>query len=105
MTKHVYRYEFLADAPLEEIESALVLALFSTESLHGQTRTRLESAHYLDRERRRLVLDASSRVGADFSRLFTGFLVRELGPDCFTVELIDRSTVHESRTNDTPKRE
>ena len=99
MNKHLYRYVFHADAPLEEIESALVLALFGTESLHGLARTRLDSAHYLDREQRRLVLDASNQVGTDFSRLFTGFLMRELGPDSFTVELINGTPTHAPKAN------
>jgi hypothetical protein len=98
MTNPLYRYSFDGDVPLEDIESAMVLAIFGTETLHGAARTRLESAHYLDREKRLLVLDAGTQVGRDLSRLFTGFLLRELGPDAFRVEQV-RGTSEAWRSN------
>jgi len=86
MVNLVYRYLFDADVALEEVEAAMVLALFGAESLYGASRTRLETAQHLDREKRVLVLDASTPVGSVLAKLFTGFLMRELGPDDFRVE-------------------
>jgi hypothetical protein len=88
MVKLVYRYLFDTEVALEEVEAAMVLALFGTESLYGAARTRLEAAQYLDREKRLLVLDASTPVGNTLAKLFTGFLMRELGPDDFHVERV-----------------
>jgi hypothetical protein len=86
MTQTLYRYEFAAEVPLEEIEATVLLALFAVESLHGEAQVRLDAAHHLDREQRACVIDATTPVGHDFNRLFTGFLSREFGPDSFRVE-------------------
>lgn len=91
MVNQLFRYAFDPTVPIEDVEAAMVLALFGAETLHGAARTRLESAHHLDRERRLLVLDASTQVGRDLSRLFTGFLLRELGPDAFKIEQVARN--------------
>ena len=80
----------------------MVLALFGTESLHGLARTRLESAHHLDREKRLLAVDASTQVGRDLSKLFTGFLIRELTLDGFHVERLERIDAPSTRSNASP---
>ena len=86
MNSQFYRFAFNANVPLETVEAAMVLALFGVESLYGAARTRLESAHHLDRDKRLLVVDASTPFGGVLTKLFTGFLMRELGPDDFRVE-------------------
>ena len=95
MTKELYRYSFTADVPLEEVEASLLLAVLATESLHGETQTRLDAAHYLDSAKRTLVIDASTDVGHDLNRLFVGFLSREFGPDAFKVERVDAMPSHQ----------
>ena len=50
-------YTFSSAVPLEEVESSLLLALFGTESLHGETSTRLDAAHRFDRSDRQVVID------------------------------------------------
>ena len=82
----VYRYRFDAELAMEEIESALLLAIWGTESLHGESQTRLDAAHCFDAEQRACVIDASTDVGKDLNRLFVGFLRREFGEDAFRVE-------------------
>lgn len=86
MTKNLYRYVFSEEASIEEIEVSLLLAVMATESLHGEPQTRLDAAHYLDTAKHALVIDASTQVGRDLNRLFTGFISREFGPDMFSVE-------------------
>jgi len=88
MTACVYRYTFPTASPLDDVEAALVLALFATESLHGESQVRLETAHYFDLERRSCVIDAQTEVGRDLNRLFVGFLRREFGDDAFSVERV-----------------
>src|SRR5438093_4217560 len=95
MPQGIYRYRFGDQTPVEEIEASLVLALFAVESLHGEAQTRLDTAHYLDPDRRTCVIDASTAVGRDLSRIFTGFLAREFGPDGFQVERVDAVGVRE----------
>ena len=88
MNPILYRYQFTADVPLEEIEATVLLALFAAESLHGEAQVRLDAAHHLDPEQRTCIIDATTLVGQDFNRLFTGFLSREFGADAFQVERI-----------------
>ncbi|MEX1231114.1 MAG: hypothetical protein WEB58_12790 [Planctomycetaceae bacterium] len=88
MTKDVYRYEFQPDVPLDEVENSLLLAVMGAEALHGESQTRLDAAHLLDRDKRACVIDASPPVGRDLNRLFIGFLRREFGDDSFRVERI-----------------
>lgn len=89
MTKDLYRYAFTANAPIEEVEASLLLAVMATESLHGEAQTRLDVAHFLDPAKRACVIDAGTPVGRDLNRLFTGFLAREFGEDAFNVERVD----------------
>ena len=88
MTRDVYRYAFTAEVPVEEVEASLLLAVFATESLHGESQTRLDTAHFFDPTKRACVIDANTAVGRDLNRLFIGFVSREFGPDAFTVERI-----------------
>ncbi len=81
-----YRYQFLAGTQPEDVEVALVLALFSAESLHGEVQVRLDAIYTFDRTRLVLVIDASTDVGQDFNRLFVGFLKREFGDAMFSIE-------------------
>ena len=96
MAKEVYRYSFQTSTPMEEVEASLVLALMACESLHGESRMRLEIAHYLDAERRACVIDGSSTAGRHFNQLFVGFLRREFGDDAFRVERTDGREVSAS---------
>lgn len=88
MTKEIYRYRTFPDVPFEEVEAALLLALLGCEGLHGEAQVRLDAAHFLDVEKRSLVIDAGTEVGRDLNRLFVNFLRRELGETSFTVERI-----------------
>src|SRR5262245_29359821 len=95
MSKELYRYSFPADAPIDDIEASLLLALWGAESLHGEAQVRLDAAHFLDPDRRACVIDAGTPVGRDFNRLFLGFLRREFGADAFRVERVDAVHDHQ----------
>lgn len=86
MAKEIYRYAFVPDIDIDEVEASLVLAIFATESLHGESQTRLDAAHYFDNVMRKCVIDSSTAVGRDLNKLFVGFLQREFGEDTFHVE-------------------
>lgn len=88
MPGELYRYRFTAGVSIEEIEASLLLALWGTESLHGEAQVRLDGAHVFDAERRACVIDAGTAVGRDLNRLFVGFVRREFGADAFTVERV-----------------
>ena len=90
MPTTVMRYQFADTAEMDDVECSLVLALFAVESLHGESRVRLEASHYLEREQRVCVIDSTTVVGFDFAKVFTGFLRREFGPEAFTVRRVQR---------------
>jgi hypothetical protein len=98
MAKQLYRYTFTPRAPIEEVEASLLLALLATESLHGESRVRLEAAHAWDSEGRSCVIDAGGEVGDDLNRLFVGFIRREFGEDAFQVERVQQPPRRESET-------
>jgi len=89
MSSERYRYTFDEKVPLEDVETSLLLAVMTTESLHGEAQVRLDAAHYLDVSCRACVIDAGTVVGRDINRLFVGFLGREFGADSFKVERVD----------------
>lgn len=93
MTTEVYRYQFSSDVSGEDIEAALLLAVWGCESLYGESQTRLDASHFFDADRRTCVIDARTEVGVDFNRLFVGFVSRELGPDAFRVERVKEPNV------------
>jgi hypothetical protein len=89
MALDVYRYGFSVDVSVEDLETSLLLAILSAESLHGEAQVRLDAAHYFDADQRACVIDASTPVGRDVNRLFVGFLRREFGEDAFSVERLN----------------
>ncbi len=90
MTRTVYRYTFGPGLPADEVESTLLLAVVSAESLRGESEVRLDAGHAFDAARRTCVIDAGTPAGFDLCRLFTGFLRREFGDDSFRVERAER---------------
>jgi hypothetical protein len=95
MNREVYRYVFASSVAFAEVEASLVLAIMAAESLHGQTRVRLDAAHAVDADKRSCVIEASTLVGRDLNRLFIGFVSREFGPDAFKVERVDTMPSHQ----------
>ncbi len=91
MTEDLYRYSFDETVPTEEIESALLLAVWGCESLHGDAQTRLDAAHFFDPDQRACVIDARSEVGRDLNRLFMGFISREFSSGAFDVQRVSKS--------------
>ena len=48
MTPEVYRTTFAPGVPREDVEASLLLAIWGTQSLHGEVQARLDAAHSLD---------------------------------------------------------
>src|SRR5262245_35367701 len=99
MFTDLYRYQFGTDVRIEDAEAALLLALVAVEGLHGESETRLDALHALDRGARTCVIDAATDVGRDLNRIFVGFLRREYGDESFDVRrIVRRSERDEDRT-------
>lgn len=90
MTGELYRYAFTDSVNMDDVEELLILAYFGAESLHGESQARLDAAHAFDRDQRSCVVDASTAVGRDINRLFTGYLRRELASNQFSVRRLER---------------
>ncbi|MEK7270555.1 MAG: hypothetical protein AAB215_06375 [Planctomycetota bacterium] len=86
MKKEVYRYTFAPGTRMDEVEEALLLAIFACESLHGAPRVRMDASYAADRTARTCIVDATTDVGQDICRIFTGFITREFGEDAFAVQ-------------------
>ena len=83
-----YRYRFDERVALRDVEDLLSLATLATESLHGRSQVRLDASFLVDAESRSCVVDATTAVGQDIARIFTGFLGRDLGEEAFRVERV-----------------
>lgn len=84
----VYRYQFAASVPLEDVERAIVVAIRHCESLYGPAQVRLDAGHVLDEQSRTVVIDAQSIVGQAFNQLFVGRIQRKYKMEDFSVERI-----------------
>ena len=85
----IFKYTFNDSVSMPDVEAAFVLAIFATESIHGESDTRLLAEHAMDLDKRTCVVDASTELGRDLNRLLVGFLRREMGDDSFHVERVE----------------
>lgn len=92
MSNNLYRYDFNETAPIEDIEAAILLALWASEALHGEAQVRLDASYHFDVEQHCCILDANTAVGRDFNRLFISFVQRELGATGFRVSHLTQQT-------------
>lgn len=81
-----YLYSFEPSIAWDDIESSLLLALWATEGLHGLSRMHLEAEFSVDPPARTCTITASTKAGSDLNRIFTSFLLRELGEEAFKVQ-------------------
>lgn len=88
MRRTVYRYVFVEEVSLSEVQDSLLLAIAAAEGLHGAARLKLEAGYLFDEAKRTCVVDASTPVGEAVARIFTGFLSREFGERSFTAERV-----------------
>ncbi|WP_339749222.1 hypothetical protein [uncultured Rubinisphaera sp.] len=88
MHPEIYRYTFQPHIEFAEVEASLLLSIWSVEALHGEAQVRLDCGHAIDKDERKLVIDASTEVGMDLNRILTGFLQREFEPTDFSIERV-----------------
>jgi len=90
MPREVYRYVFGQEAPFADVLATLDLALIAVESLHGESRSRLDARFINDPPSRAVVIDAATHVGQALNQVFVGYARREFGAGAFRVERVDR---------------
>ncbi|MCG3204974.1 MAG: hypothetical protein KCHDKBKB_01691 [Elusimicrobia bacterium] len=86
MDNGVYKFTFLENIPIKEIEECLFWSGFNTESIFGKARFRLDGSFHLDRPRKFVVIDKSTDVGKHLAQIFTSVISREFGEESFRVE-------------------
>jgi hypothetical protein len=89
MSTEIHRYTFDEAVPSDELEQTLLLSVLAVESLHGETRVRLDGRFCLRAKARECTIDAGTPVGRDLNRIFAGFVSREFGSTSFRVRRID----------------
>lgn len=80
-----HRYVFKQSVPMSAVESSLILALWSCESLHGEARVQMDALYEFQPEHRHLIIDSGTVVGQDLNKLFTGLMQREFGHGALAV--------------------
>jgi hypothetical protein len=85
MKQAVYRYKMTEDISFKELERTLMMAVVAAEALHGRSAVRLGVSFCLDEKERWCIVDATTDVGLDLARIFTGFLAEEFGDEAFKV--------------------
>ena len=91
MSTELYKYKFNDDVPPRDLEESLLLAVLAVECLHGESRVRLQARYCLRAKDGKCVIDATTDVGSDLTKVFTGFVTREFGPGAFNVRRIAAS--------------
>jgi len=86
LNSQVYRYEFLPDVTLKDVEDSLMLSALAVECMHGRSMIRLDAKFRLDLKKRSCVIDAGTEVGRNIAKIFTGFITRQFGEGSFKVE-------------------
>lgn len=81
-----YFYQIASDISIDDVMATLDLSLIGVQSVHGESRARLDARFAADHEAKTIEIDASTAVGQAFNDLFVGYLVREFGLMSFTVE-------------------
>jgi hypothetical protein len=90
MSQNVYRYQITDPEIMVEAQATFDLALLGVQSLHGETRTRLDAKYASDDGKRAFVIDATTAVGESLNHLFAGYLRQEFGERGFHVQRLDR---------------
>lgn len=79
------KYVFTPEVRMAAVESSLLLAIWSCESLHGEARVQMDAQYELNSKDRKLIIDSGTDVGQDLNKLFTGLMQREVGHAAFAV--------------------
>jgi len=89
MTPTIYRYRIDRKVPPRDVEESLLLAVLAAEGLHGTARVEMDAACRIDKDTGHCVVDATTEVGRDIARIFTGFLIHEFGRETFAIDALD----------------
>ncbi|MBT5608571.1 MAG: hypothetical protein HOJ57_21725 [Lentisphaerae bacterium] len=101
--KTVHRFRFEPEVPLEEAETALVLAIIAAEALHGQAEVRLSLRYLFGEKKHACVIDGDNDAARHVILIFTQFLIHEFGEDAFQVTREQHAAKPPKATCEEPK--
>jgi len=90
MPGEIYQFMFDKQVPFQEIKESMLLTTIAVESRLGRTQVRLDAVFSMDPENHRCSVDATSEVGRDIARIFTGFITKQFGEEVFKVKRKER---------------
>lgn len=86
MTAGMFHFFFNSQVNLESAEMTLHLAMLSAEGLFGKARVEIEFQYELDHFKNAIAVNGHKEVGTTVAKIYAGLLLREIGPDAFSVE-------------------
>ena len=86
MDRTFNRYRFTKSVPMREADDSLMLAVLAAEGNCGRSSVRLDASFTLDKTKRTCVIDVTTEVGQQISRIFTAFVTKQFGEESFAVE-------------------
>jgi len=73
------------------VKALVIMAVKETDLIFGPARRKLETEYRLFRSEPACAIAGGTECGEHLARLFSGFLIKQLGEDGFVVERLDRS--------------
>lgn len=90
MNEYVYRFRFDDGPRMLEVEETYFLSTFAAEGLYGEARVRMDTGYSISKEKRAIVIDASTAVGRAVCSIFTALAIKEFGANSFSLDRIPR---------------
>ncbi len=85
MNANIFQFAFATAVDLTDVEATLQVAIVAAEGIFGEAQVRMEVSYHLDPDHRAIHIDAGTAAGEAVVRVFTALVIREFGPDAFTV--------------------
>jgi len=81
-----YRFQFTRAVEMAGVEETLLLSVIAAEGIYGRARVRLDGEFATNPAERTCSVAAGNEVGPNIAKIFTEFLVLEVGEAAFDVD-------------------
>lgn len=80
-----YSFRFSDAVDMRDVEETLLMSVIAAEAVHGRARVRLDARFSVDATSRSCAVGADSVVGQDIAKVFTEFLLLDIGESAFEI--------------------
>lgn len=80
-----YCFKFTNAVDMRDVEETLLMSVIAAEAVHGRARVHLDARFNVDATNRSCVVGADSVVGQDIAKVFTEFLLLDVGESAFEI--------------------